>query len=75
MIRSWLSSSNRGNKLLGLPMQLIHGDLHYDNVLCDEDSLRAILDFEFCAMDYRAMELAICLSKYVGEADPMPYCK
>lgn len=24
-------------------------------------------------MDYRAMELAICLSKYVGEPEPMPF--
>lgn len=56
---------------LQLPQQLIHGDLHYDNVLVtnDPDALTGILDFEFCAMDWRAMELAICLSKYAGEQD------
>lgn len=59
---------------LDIPKQLIHGDLHFDNVLCDEDQLIGILDFEFCAMDYRAMELAICLSKYVGEENPFTLC-
>ena len=35
--------------------QLIHGDLHYDNVLCDPDTSRVsgLLDFEFCAFDWR----------------------
>jgi homoserine kinase type II len=32
-----------------------------------------LLDFEFCARDWRAMEIAICLSKYVGEPEPLPY--
>lgn len=57
-----------------LPQQIIHGDLHYDNVLCDEvtGSVTGLLDFEFCTLDWRAMEVAVCLSKYVGEADPFP---
>jgi homoserine kinase type II len=54
-----------------LPLQLIHGDLHYDNVLVDGGRVTALLDFEFCAVDWRAMELAICLSKYMSDADPM----
>lgn len=60
----------------GLPMQLIHGDLHYDNVLFDAGSgaVSGLLDFEFAATDWRAMELAVCLSKYVGEPDPFPLC-
>jgi len=58
----------------GLPKQVVHGDLHYDNVLCDEASgkVTGLLDFEFCGMDWRAIELAVCLSKYVGEDSPFP---
>lgn len=57
-----------------LPQQIIHGDLHYDNVLCDEATgeVTGLLDFEFCTIDWRAMEVAVCLSKYVGEDDPFP---
>lgn len=32
---------------LNLPIQLIHADLHYDNVLCDGDKVSGLLDFEF----------------------------
>ena len=57
-----------------LPVQLIHGDLHYDNVLVQNGKVTALLDFEFAAYDWRAMELAIGLSKYAGEEpDAMPY--
>lgn len=56
---------------LGLPMQLIHGDLHYDNVMVLGDIVSGLLDFEFCAYDWRVMELAVALSKYVGEEDPL----
>ncbi|KAG2486656.1 hypothetical protein HYH03_014712 [Edaphochlamys debaryana] len=59
----------------GLPMQLIHGDLHYDNVMVVGDSVSGLLDFEFCAFDWRAMELAVALSKYVGEDEPLPLCE
>lgn len=58
---------------LNLPKQLIHGDLHYDNVLVYEDAVSGLLDFEFCAIDWRGMELAICLSKYAGECNAMQY--
>ena len=60
-----------------LPMQPIHGDLHYDNVLCDAKTgaVTGLLDFEFCAVDWRAMDPAVTLSKYVGEADPFPLVK
>lgn len=56
-----------------LPQSLIHGDLHYDNVLVLDGQVSGLLDFEFSARDYRAMELAICLSKYVGEPEPLPF--
>ncbi|GFR42782.1 hypothetical protein Agub_g3745 [Astrephomene gubernaculifera] len=58
-----------------LPMQLIHGDLHYDNVMVEGEVVSGLLDFEFCALDWRAMELAVALSKYVGEDDPLPLCQ
>ncbi|GBF97428.1 hypothetical protein Rsub_09594 [Raphidocelis subcapitata] len=57
---------------LGLPVQLIHGDLHYDNVMVLGDSVSGLLDFEFVAYDWRVMELAVALSKYVSEDDPLP---
>jgi Ser/Thr protein kinase RdoA (MazF antagonist) len=58
-----------------LPEQLIHGDLHYDNVLYDPENqqVTGLLDFEYCGFDWRAMELAICLSKYAGEPNPLKY--
>lgn len=61
-------------KYQDLPVQLIHGDLHYDNVLIDNYKVPALLDFEFASFDWRALELAIGLSKYAGEEpDAMPY--
>jgi Ser/Thr protein kinase RdoA (MazF antagonist) len=56
-----------------LPEQLIHGDMHYDNILVDADKqvVTGILDFEFVMYDWRCMELAICLSKYAGEEDAL----
>ncbi len=56
-----------------LPWSFIHGDLHYDNILVDEAGVTGLLDFEFSAYDWRAMELAICLSKYCSEQDPFSY--
>lgn len=58
-----------------LPTQLIHGDVHYDQVLVKGDTVSGILDFEFSTFDWRAMELAVALSKYVGESDPLPLCE
>jgi homoserine kinase type II len=54
-----------------LPQHLIHGDLHHDNVLVLNGKVSGVLDFEFCALDWRAMDLAITLSKYAGESEPM----
>ena len=36
------------------------------------ERVSGLLDFEFCAFDWRAMELAVALSKYVGEDEPLP---
>lgn len=54
-----------------LPLQLIHADLHYDNVLCDGDIVSGLLDFEFSVHDWRACEIAVALSKYAGESDAL----
>ena len=67
---------NLGEKL---PHQLIHGDLHHENVLCliDEENksglITGVLDFEFIAWDWNVMELAICLSKFASENNPLIY--
>eukprot|EP00955_Chlamydomonas_euryale_P077133 362866-Chlamydomonas_euryale.AAC.4 len=39
------------------------------------DRVSGLLDFEFCSFDFRAMELAVALSKYVGEDDPLVLCE
>ena len=56
-----------------LPTQLIHGDLHQDNILVKDNKVTGCLDFEFAMYDYRAMEIAICLSKYAGEEKALEY--
>lgn len=56
-----------------LPEQLIHADLHYLNVLVENDQVSGCLDFEFCVRDWRVMELAVALSKYAGEAEGLKY--
>ncbi len=57
-----------------LPTQLINADLHTDNVLVDPATQRVtgVLDFEFAAVDWRAMELVVGVSKYCGAQDPKP---
>jgi Ser/Thr protein kinase RdoA (MazF antagonist) len=44
--------------------------LHYDNVLVENGKVTGLLDFEFCAHDWRAMELAVCLSKVRSPLSP-----
>lgn len=41
-----------------LPRQLIHGDYAFGNVLMNGGRVVALVDFEFCGRDLRAMELA-----------------
>jgi homoserine kinase type II len=50
----------------GLPIQQIHADLHSLNVLTEDGVVTGVLDFEFSAPDWRVMEMAVGLSKYVG---------
>ena len=50
-----------------LPIQLIHGDLHYDNVLAypEENKVTGLLDFEFCAFDWRGVYCVHVLILYL----------
>lgn len=57
--------------LANLPKQLVHGDLNPSNLLVDEehpDDITALLDFEFCTWDVRAMEPAVVISDLLGYA-------
>ncbi|MDI4645735.1 phosphotransferase [Cohnella hashimotonis] len=54
-----------------LPHQLVHGDINDSNLLADAyDPARiaAILDFEFCTTELRAMEPAVALAGLIGES-------
>lgn len=54
-----------------LPHQLVHGDLNASNLLVQPNApsqVAALLDFEFCTRDVRAMEPAVILSGFLGEA-------
>ncbi|KWX87544.1 aminoglycoside phosphotransferase [Paenibacillus riograndensis] len=53
-----------------LPHQLVHGDLNASNLLLetsDHRQVAALLDFEFCTYDVRAMEPAVILSGLLGQ--------
>ncbi|AIQ68677.1 aminoglycoside phosphotransferase [Paenibacillus graminis] len=55
-----------------LPHQLVHGDLNASNLLLetsDHRQVAALLDFEFCTRDVRAMEPAVILSGLLGQAE------
>ncbi|MBW5444894.1 phosphotransferase [Cohnella sp. CFH 77786] len=57
-----------------LPHQLIHGDINHSNLLVDTgkgERIAAILDFEFCTRDLRAMEPAVILSGFVKGGDSL----
>ncbi|WP_189023148.1 phosphotransferase [Paenibacillus albidus] len=59
------------SELEQLPHQLVHGDLNASNLLVergDPGQVAALLDFEFCTRDVRAMEPAVILSGFLGEA-------
>ncbi|WP_438351774.1 phosphotransferase enzyme family protein [Paenibacillus sp. FA6] len=55
-----------------LPQQLVHGDLNESNLLVhgdDTDEVIALLDFEFCTLDVRAMEPAVIISGLLGHKE------
>ena len=41
-----------------LPLQIVHGDFGYINVLLEDDKVTGLLDFEFAGPDMRAADLA-----------------
>lgn len=45
-----------------LPRQIVHCDYDPSNILVNEGRLVAVLDFEFAAIDLRALDLAVALS-------------
>ncbi|ACT01323.1 phosphotransferase [Paenibacillus sp. JDR-2] len=42
-----------------LPHQWIHGDLNFSNTVAEGEFIIGVLDFEFCTVDVRAMELVV----------------
>lgn len=57
-------------ELRALPHQLVHGDVNDSNLLVYEQQpfeVTAVLDFEFCTRDLRAMEPAVVLSGMLVE--------
>ncbi len=50
-----------------LPQQLIHGDFDESNCLVEANHIAAILDFEFCAPDLRALDLIPPLCWWPGQ--------
>ncbi|MFD0618966.1 phosphotransferase [Paenibacillus sp. GCM10027629] len=58
-----------------LPHQLVHGDINHSNLLVsktDPEQVVAVLDFEFCTWDLRAIEPAVVLSGYLSESPDWP---
>ncbi|WP_274650704.1 phosphotransferase [Paenibacillus humicola] len=51
-------------RFAALPRQWIHGDLNFTNAVAREDQIAGLLDFEFCAVDARAMEPAVVLAEF-----------
>lgn len=63
---------SRLESLKNLPQQLVHGDLNLSNLLVDAEhphKVTALLDFEFCTRDVRAMEPAVVISGFLGIVD------
>jgi len=53
-----------------LPKQNLHGDLWMGNCLIENDKITAILDFEFASIDWRALEVAICVARFALAENP-----
>ena len=61
--REALQASTEG--IRHLPQQWIHGDIVFNNTVAQEDVIVGVLDFEFCTVDARAMELAVIAADLV----------
>ena len=45
-----------------LPCQIVHSDFDPSNILMEAITVTAVLDFEFCTCDLRALDLVVALS-------------
>ncbi|WP_219837482.1 phosphotransferase [Paenibacillus sp. R14(2021)] len=52
-----------------LPHQWIHGDIVFTNAVANGDEIVGLLDFEFCTVDLRAMEIAVVLAEFPSDND------
>jgi len=59
------TAESAGPIYASLPMQLIHGDFSFSNVLVGSRRVRGIVDFEHSGRDVRAMELASGISSVI----------
>lgn len=49
-----------------LPQQIIHGDFTPRNILVHDQKINAVLDFELCRHDVRALDIAVALLAWGG---------
>jgi len=49
-----------------LPQQIIHGDFTPRNILVHDQTVNAVLDFELCRHDLRALDVAVALLAWGG---------
>jgi homoserine kinase type II len=49
-----------------LPQQIIHGDFTPRNILVNDQKISAVLDFELCRHDVRALDVAVALLAWGG---------
>lgn len=49
-----------------LPQQIIHGDFTPRNILVNDQKISAVLDFELCRHDVRALDIAVALLAWGG---------
>ncbi|KOR88889.1 phosphotransferase [Paenibacillus solani] len=69
---AYIDICSRLDSIKSLPQQLVHGDLNFSNLLVDSENMNtvtALLDFEFCTRDVRAMEPAVVISGFLGIRD------
>ena len=72
LVEAYVNIADSLDELKELPHQLVHGDLNPSNLLVDTGNaaqVAALLDFEFCTYDVRAMEPAVILSGMLGHGE------
>ncbi|GGG88372.1 phosphotransferase [Paenibacillus radicis (ex Gao et al. 2016)] len=66
-------SRNEWEHLKQLPRQWIHGDVNFSNAVAIGDEIVGLLDFEFCTVDVRAMELAVVIVDLIADEDQLAW--